>query len=229
MSDPSLSVVIPVYNAARYLGEAIESVLRERQDGLELIVVDDGSTDGSTDVARRYPGVRCHVQARAGPGGARNTGIGVARADILAFIDADDRWIEGKLERQLRVLRESPQTEAVFGEVACFVSPDLPPELAARVQLPPAPIAGPHVGTMVIRREAFARVGLFQTGRRVGEFVEWYARAIHVALVTVMLPEILLERRIHATNSARVRGDIGVEYVRVIKGALDRRRRLARS
>jgi glycosyltransferase involved in cell wall biosynthesis len=224
MSRPSVSVVVPVYNAARFLDEAIRSILGQRHAGLELIVVDDGSTDGSGDVARRYPEVHCHAEPRSGPGAARNAGIALAGADLFAFLDADDTWVEGKLARQLDVLGGSPAVEAVFGHVRCFASPDLPATEAARVHVPSEPLAGPHVGTMLIRRGAFARVGPFREGLRAADFVEWYTRAVDAGLASVMLPDVLLHRRIHASNTARVRGEIGGEFVRVLKTAIDRRR-----
>ncbi len=96
-----VSVIIPVYNYDRYLGEAIESALGQTYQHLEVIVVDDGSTDQSGEVARSFAGrgVRyCH-QVHAGIGPARNRGVELAQGEFLAFLDADDRWPLEKLER----------------------------------------------------------------------------------------------------------------------------------
>lgn len=125
---PLISVMIGVYNGAAYLGEAIDSVLAQDYRPLELIVVDDGSDDGSGDVARQYPEVRCVSQERRGAGAARNAGVELAGGDFFAFLDADDRFTPGKLARQMEALAADPALEAVFGHVREFVSPELQEE-----------------------------------------------------------------------------------------------------
>jgi glycosyltransferase involved in cell wall biosynthesis len=105
MRNSGVSVVIPCYNAERYIARAIESVLAQTRPADEIIVVDDGSTDSSADVIRRYGNrVRRAYQENAGVAVARNAGIGLARGRWIAFLDADDEWFPEKLERQLGVL-----------------------------------------------------------------------------------------------------------------------------
>src|SRR5574338_647233 len=113
-----VSVIIPVYNYDRYLGEAIESVFGQTYQHLEVIVVDDGSTDESAKIARSFAdrGLRyCH-QVHAGIGPARNTGVECAHGEFLAFLDADDRWPLEKTERQLRAFENDPALEMCFGQ-----------------------------------------------------------------------------------------------------------------
>src|SRR5580698_6296143 len=96
-----VSVVIPVRNGVRYLGEAIESVLVQGRRDTEIIVVDNGSTDGSRSVAESFgPAVRVIDEPQRGAAHARNSGVRLARGEYLAFLDADDLWVTGKLERQ---------------------------------------------------------------------------------------------------------------------------------
>ncbi|MGA7307183.1 MAG: glycosyltransferase family A protein, partial [Rhodothermales bacterium] len=92
MSEPRLSVIIPVYNAERYVAEAIRSVLDQDYVDLEIVVVDDGSTDGSASVAQQFKEIRLIRQENQGPGAGLNTGILNARGDLIAFLDADDKW-----------------------------------------------------------------------------------------------------------------------------------------
>ena len=100
---PLVSAIIPVYNCERYLAEAIESVLAQTYRPIGIIVVDDGSTDGSADVAKSFtdPQVRYFYQPNSGQGAARNQGTNLARGSFFTFLDADDLWTDNKLELQL--------------------------------------------------------------------------------------------------------------------------------
>jgi glycosyltransferase involved in cell wall biosynthesis len=226
VTAPLVSVMIGVYNAERYLGEAIESVLAQTHQPLELIVVDDGSDDRSADVARSYgSAVRYAYQQNAGNGAARNHAVRLASGGLYAFLDADDRFRPDKLERQLAALRADPTLDVVFGHVREFVSPELTEEQRAGVR-PPAP--GPQPWTapnlMLVTREAFDRVGPFSEALKVGVTVDWYARATEAGLRSAMLPEVLLERRLHLTNNGLRERDSRQQYLQVLKAALDRRR-----
>ena len=99
---PLVTVVIPCYNQAHFLGEAIESVLSQSYRNFELIVVDDGSTDETSEVASRYERVRLFQQENQGLAGARNRGLGEAKGEYVVFLDADDRLLAGALEAGLR-------------------------------------------------------------------------------------------------------------------------------
>ena len=225
--SPLVSVIIPVYNYDRYLGEAIASVLSQTHQYLEVIVVDDGSTDQSGEVARSFGGrgVRyCH-QVHAGIGPARNKGVELARGDFLAFLDADDRWPEEKLERQVEAFENHPALEMIFGQAVQLQNG---PEWDAGVKDKKLPEAGmvPGMvpGTMLIKRDAFFRVGKFPGGLKVGEFIDWYARAVELQIRSLVLPDLFLWRRIHDSNTGvRERQSVS-DYARVLKASLDRRR-----
>ena len=124
---PEVSVVIPTYNSVRYLTEAVDSVLAQTFRDLEVIVVDDGSTDETELVMRRYPEpVRYIRQKNAGVAEARNRGIREASGRYIAFLDADDTWYPHKLERQLAELRRRPDCRFCYSAFT-VVDPDLAP------------------------------------------------------------------------------------------------------
>jgi glycosyltransferase involved in cell wall biosynthesis len=225
---PLVSVMIGVYDAAPYVGEAIASVLGQDYRPLELIVVDDGSTDGSGDVAARFPEVRLVRQANAGNGAARNRAVEEASGELYAFLDADDRFTPGKLSLQQEYLDEHPEVDIVFGHVREFVSPDLDEERRGAIR-PPAPEPMPWTAPnlMLVRRDAFHRVGPFTTAVRVGVTVDWFARASEAGLRYAILPEVVLERRLHAQNSGLREADYRSQYIEVIRAAMERRRAAA--
>lgn len=217
-----VSVVIPVYNGAAFVGEAIQSVLAQEGVRLEVIVVDDGSEDGSAEVAEGFgPPVRCLCQANAGIAGARNTGVRAARGDLLAFLDADDLWTPGRLRQQVDRLAAEPDLDCVFGVVEHFRDARASGQYESR-----APELAPGLlpGAMLIRRTSFLRVGPFDRDRRLGEFIEWLLRAEEHGLRREVLPQIVLRRRIHDRNTTARLASERLEYLRVLRSALRRRR-----
>jgi glycosyltransferase involved in cell wall biosynthesis len=225
---PAISVVIPVYDGERYLAEAIDSTLSQALRPLEIIVVDDGSTDGSLTVARRYPSpVRVVEQVHSGAGAARNLGARLARGDFLAFLDADDRWPESKLARQWEAFRRAPTLDAVLGQARqLHDGPEWTQGVAAPSCGPEHLVTGCVPGAMLIRCQSFFRVGLFRTEWRVGEFIDWFARATEAHLAIEVLPDLVLWRRLHATNlGVRERAAV-IDYTRVVRELLRRRRAL---
>ena len=223
---PLISVMVGVYNAERYLAEAIESVFAQSYRPLELIVVDDGSDDGSGEVARSFGDALTYArQENAGNGSARNHAVRLASGQLYAFLDADDRFVPGKLERQFEILQADPALDMVFGHVREFVSPELTDAERATVRPPaPQPQPWPAPNLMLIRSQSFARVGPFSEEVKVGVTVDWYARATEAGLRSAMLPEVVLERRLHLTNNGLRERDSRQQYLHVLKAALDRRR-----
>jgi glycosyltransferase involved in cell wall biosynthesis len=222
--DHLVSVMIGVYNGARYLGEAIDSVLAQTRP-CELIVVDDGSTDGSGAIADAYgPPVRSISQERGGMAASRNRAVREATGDFFTFLDADDRFPPDKIERQLAVFDATPGLDIVYGHVTEFLSPDLDQEARALLRQPAHDLPWPTPNLMLIRREAFFRVGPFSTDLKVGIGVDWYARATELGLKSAVPAIIVLERRLHSENNGIRERQFKPQYLHVLKAALDRRR-----
>jgi len=227
MSDdlPLVSVIIPVLNGEAYLDEALASIRGQAGGRTEVIVVDDGSTDGTADVVRaRHGDMHYHYQENAGIGAARNAGLRLARGAFIAFLDADDYWLPGKLDRQLAVFRDQPETVAVFGHIRQFHSPELSAEARARILCPEAPMPAELPSTMLCRRAVFDRVGPFETRWKVGQDASWIMRARECGLRVVMLPDVVYMRRLHANNNCNTRSEYFGDRLRIIKAMLDRRR-----
>ena len=124
MTRPLLSVVIPTRNRAHLVCDAIESAFAQRPGQVEVIVVDDGSTDDTADLLRRAYGSRIHLLSlpeRSGAGAARNAGVRLATGELLAFLDDDDLWLPGKLDAELRALEGFSGAEAVVSDSLSFL------------------------------------------------------------------------------------------------------------
>lgn len=224
-----VSAIIPVRNGERYLGEAIESVLGQRPAPLELIVVDDGSSDGSGDVARGFgEAVIVVSQPPAGVGGALNAGLERARGELIGFLDADDLWTAGKLELQVASLEREPGADYVIGAAEQFHSPDLEPEQRARIRNPTGRARGQVRGAMLARASCFERIGGFDERRLLGEFIDWIARADEAGLRRLVGDEIVLRRRLHDAHMT-MRREAFADYAKVLAEARARRKRGGRS
>jgi len=201
---PVISVVIPCYNQGRFLGEAIESVLGQTYPHVEVVIVDDGSTDDTPVVAGRYDDRLIYVRkVNAGVNAARNTGILRATGEFVLFLDADDFLRSDALERHMAVALAAP-TGVVFyggwqevGEQGQFISelsaPDLSPDpFQALVQqnLP--------VHCFTVRRDAFAEVGLFNTRLKRNEEYDLWLRLAAAGCRFVAVPGIGAVYRRHA-------------------------------
>lgn len=219
MVEPRVAVVIPAYQAARFIREAIDSVLRQPCSVAEIVVVDDGSTDDTGTIAASFgPPVRVVARANGGIGAARNSGLEHTTSEIIAFLDADDLWTEASLSSRLPALTD-PGVDVVFGQVAAFaeLGPDGP------IATAPA-LAGHLPGAMLARREAVDRVGPFAEGMAVSEGLDWLLRGQEAGLRTVTIGDQISWRRVHRdNNSIRRRSEIG-EYAHTLKAALERRR-----
>ncbi len=223
---PPYSLIIPAYNAATYLPEAVASVRRQIQGPAEIIIVDDGSTDNTADVARDLGDDILYVlQENQGPAAARNHGIRLATHDILAFIDADDLWPADKIEKQLGLLVEQPDLEMVLGLQQSFRI-DADPDAT---EAPPQPRFEKMsfiylIGCGIYRKAAFDRVGVFDETMRYGEDTDWFFRSWELDTPMHMVLEPMIHYRLHPGGMTHGRDTVQKGYLRVLKKSMDRRR-----
>jgi glycosyltransferase involved in cell wall biosynthesis len=219
---------VPVYNGEKYLAEAIESILKQDYEPTEIIVVDDGSTDGTGVLAARYGKRLCYLrQANAGPGAARNLGINAAVGEFLAFLDADDLWHAEKLSRQMACFRARPELDYCVTHVQNFWISELREEEEQfRGHRISKPLPGYVTGTLVARRNFFNTVGPFNAAINHADDTDWFLRAEERGGAMELLPDVLLYRRLHTNNLSRLKAcNSRDQYLHVLKTALDRRRR----
>ncbi len=228
MTAELISCVIPVFNGERYLGEALDSIRAQTYRPLEIIVADDGSTDGTAAVVARYGSDVVYLhQPNAGPAAARNLGLAAARGDFIAFLDADDHWPPGKLARQVACLHARPDLDLCVAHVQNFWMPEVAEEAGHMSEHRIARALPGYVpGTLLARRSVFDRVGEFNAAMAHGDPADWFLRATEIGVIGELLPDVLLYRRMHRDNRSR-HHTVGShdEYLRLLKAHLDRRRK----
>ncbi len=202
MNEPQASVIIPCYNYARFLPDAVASVLAQSCTAWELIIVDDGSTDDTLAVAQHLQAVapiRLLHQLNGGPSAARNTGARRARAPLLLFLDADDMLAPDALRLMVAALRDAPDAAFVSGAFQVFGTddvrwPGLPVDCAALM------LDNTVLPAALVRRASWEAVGGFDTAMQLYEDWDFWLRIVANGGRGVVLHEILLYYRRHGPS-----------------------------
>jgi len=222
---PSVSAVVPCFNARGFLARSLGSILSQSSPVTEIVLVDDGSSDGSADEAMRISAgaaipLRIHRQANAGVAAARNAGVRLARGEAIAFLDADDRWPDDSVRLRLEAL-VAARAQIAFGRVRVCADGERRPSGVSR-EMP-----GRLAGSLLIERHVFAGVGGFDESLRTAETIEWIARASDAGYRSASVDAVVLERIVHGANMmAAADGHVG-DRLEALWLTLRRRRAMA--
>ena len=205
---PDLSVIIPAYNAEKYLKEAVDSVksqvLPAGISRMEILVADDGSTDGTADLAESLPGVRCLRGPHKCAAAARNRAVRAARGRFLLFLDADDLLTEGAAAALYRPFEEG-ETTASFGLAADFVSGELEEKDVSGIMVKAEAYKGFFSGCVLVKKSVFEEGLFFDESLSVGETVDWLLRFKEKYGNGSQVEALTCRRRIHLSNTGRRR------------------------
>ncbi|MCK5447702.1 MAG: glycosyltransferase family 2 protein [Gemmatimonadetes bacterium] len=227
---PLITCIVPVCNGERHLEEALDSILAQDWRPIEVIVVDDGSTDRTAavaqDVAARAPEVRVITQENAGPAAARNTGIAHSRGALICFLDGDDLWHQEKLAKQAERFEADPRLDYCVHYVQNFWDDELAAEAEQyRDHARGQPIPGYVTQCLMARRPTFERIGTFDPDLQHGDSADWFLRARAEGLTEELMPDVLGYRRMHAENRSRTQASGSLdEFFGILKQSLDRKR-----
>jgi glycosyltransferase involved in cell wall biosynthesis len=227
MSGPLVSCIVPVFNGERFLAEALQSILDQTHQPVEVIVVDDGSTDDTPSVVAAFGDrVRYFHQNNAGPAAARNRGIEESRGEFIAFLDADDLWEKTKLERQLDRFSQIPELAYSVTLTQNFWEEEVMDEEARLVHHRRSrPVPGYVTHALMVRRDWVEKTGGFDASLNHGDAADWFQRAEAAGAVGELLQEVLVRRRLHAGNRSRTMAKRSRdEFLLLLKRRLDRDR-----
>lgn len=192
MKAALISVIVPAFNAARFIGKAILSIQNQDYANLEIIVIDDASTDRTTEIAGGFDVTLIRHAQNQGAASARNTGIVQARGALMAFLDADDEWLPGKLATQVQTLQAHPHLIGVTGFLKVVSGSLEPAKVIAQFV--------PSFGTALFKREVFDLVGLPNPEFRLCDDVDWFNRVQESGQNLAVLPRVVLQCLRHDTN-----------------------------
>ena len=222
--QPLVSIVMPVHNGQRFLAAAIDSALGQDYEPVEVIVVDDGSTDDSADIARARPAVRLIEQPNGGVSAARNAGLAAARGELIAFLDQDDVLMPDKLTTQVAALIAEPALDFVVGKLRIELEPGSPrPPWWNPAWNPEGEVAS-QLGTVLARRRAFDAIGGFDERYSIVGDADWLARAKDAGLRYRLLPQVVMTYRVHEHNNVHDRARMYAELLRSMRDSVHRHR-----
>jgi glycosyltransferase involved in cell wall biosynthesis len=219
----SISAIVPVHNGARFVSEALRSVKSQTLPADEIIVVDDGSSDGSADVVQReHPDVIVIAQPRSGPAAARNAGARRARCEALAFLDHDDLWPPERNAALLQAWRTHPEADVVCGAFRLLLGPGASDdERLRRAEGGHAPFL---FGALMMRRSCWLAQGGMQSERDHAEDLDLYLRLREVGASLHFIDAVTLVYRIHGANQSRAAARNSFALLSALRAAVERRR-----
>ncbi len=220
---PLVSVIIPVFNGEHFIRDAVESIISQNYPALELIIVNDGSTDKTEEVILQIPyDIRYFKQDNAGPASARNRGIRDASGEFIAFLDVDDLWPDNNLNFLIDELLQDPKTEVIHGYAQ--VMENNPKSKNYEYIGSPKESFPYYIGAAIYRRSVFEKVGLFDATLRFGEDQDWFNRARELNIRIKRIESVTLLVRRHGQNITHGKNIVELNVLRVFKKALDRKR-----
>lgn len=223
-SAVGVSVILIVRNGARYIGAALDSVLRSKTRPLEIIVLDGGSTDDSVSIASERNLTRVLRQQSTGIANAYNEAIAASRGDLIAFISHDDLWAPCKLDVQEAFMRAHPDCLLSVGMVEHFLEPGATPPAGFRRDLLDRPHPGWIMEALMARRQAFDVIGPFNPEYAVSEDTDWFARARDLGVPSAVLPDVLVHKRVHGTNASLTEARISHLLLRAMRSSIERKK-----
>jgi glycosyltransferase involved in cell wall biosynthesis len=198
----------------------LESIFMQDYRPLEVIVVDDGSIDGSSEIARQFSEVLLISQGNQGPAVARNAGILASRGSLIAFLDQDDLWVPGKLVKQVAYLDTHPDVQFVIALQRMFLEPGETRPYWLKPELLDHPEPGFMPSTLLSRRELFDSLGFFDVSYSTASDVDWFFRAKDRGIAMATIPEVLLHKRVHGANQSFESLTLTRELLRVARASI---------
>jgi len=225
---PFISCIVPCHNGEAFLAAALDSILAQDHRPLEIIVIDDGSSDSSAEIAERYgEPVSVLRQERGGQARARNAGILAAAGGYICFLDADDLYRPGKLTAQLAELEAHPEVELCLCTAENFWEPGLEAE-RERYSAYGKLRATTHLGSVLARRSVFDSVGLLDPRRGAASDIDWFMRLADSGLSVHTIPEVLYLRRMHSETQAHRLGGLD-SYLELAHDRIEQHRSRAKA
>lgn len=204
VSNPLISIIIPVFNREKFIVESLESLLCDHFEPKEIIVVDDGSTDQTATILSEYSQIKYLYQEHKGVAVARNTGIKASTGDFIAFHDSDNIWVPGRLKSSVEFFINHPEIDYIIGQMESFLDKGVSLPSQIKKEWMDKPQITLSTAVLVARRGCFDIAGLFNPQYCSSEDLEWFQRAADAGLTLGKIPAVFVKSRIHQSNISTI-------------------------
>ncbi|MEH2387865.1 MAG: glycosyltransferase [Nostoc sp.] len=218
-----VSIIVVVKNGERYLKAALDSIQQQNYSNYETIVIDGASTDRTAEIAQSYLGMIYQQQDGKGLAQARNTGILIARGELITFLDHDDYWEVNSLSQRVDFLLSEPQIQGTVGYLQKFFESGYKTRQSLKDEEAFKPMIGYTPGTLLARRTLFEQVGGFNSEFKIGCDSEWFARVQDQEILLKILPMLVLHKRLHNNNLSAKKEVYRQEILILLQQSLKRR------
>lgn len=220
LKQPLVSIIVPVYNGDSYISETLDSILGQNYAPIEIIVVNDGSTDQSGEIIQSYKNIKYFYQENIGVPFARNRGIIESNGEFIAFSDQDDIWEPGKLTYQVNYLLDKPLCEYVISKRKIFMEPGIEPPYWLKKELLDSENIDYSPSSLLARTSLFQKIGFFNTELKNASDVDWFFRAKNAGIQKGIIDKVLYLKRIHRDNQSNRVQALHKEYLQIIRQSI---------
>jgi glycosyltransferase involved in cell wall biosynthesis len=227
MSTPLVSVIVTLKNGERFLRAALDSVFAQDYQPLDIVVVDDYSQDRSAEIAQAFEQVRFFRHECGSPSSSRNFGLEMARGEFVAFLAHDDLWTPNKVKLQVNYLLAHPEIQYTVARFKFFLDPGCVVPYGFRQELFEKDHLGRVPETLLARKALFEEIGNFDPQLITAEDVDWFARAQDRGIPMAIIPQVLLYKRVHDTNTSMNVTLNNQSMLRALRRSIQRKRREA--
>jgi GT2 family glycosyltransferase len=217
-NNPLVSVMMPTYNNGRYIGQAIESIYAQNYKNIEVIVIDDGSTDNTKEIIKKYQDIKYFYIEHKGISLARNIALEKSKGEYIAFCDSDDYWLPEKLNTQMQYFKDHPDCEIVFTKYENFFEDEkLKTNKRAMHEKMMEKFLKQYLPSSIIKKELFEKYGNFDENFSGVEDTEFLYRLLKKGVsISHIIPEVFYIRRIHGQNVTLNYNQDTVKYITAI-------------
>lgn len=223
-----VSIIVPAYNAGSFIKETLESAINQDYVPIEIIVIDDGSTDDTVNVVKSFGDSVTLIQNNhQGSAIARNTGIKISNGDYLVFLDADDLLTASSIKSRINALENNPDIQLAFGHQQYFYDDHMDNTLRKNLeaQYGDKTVPAEIISTLMLSRNDFLKIGYFEVNQNLHDFLGWYGSARDYGFKPMVVDDVVIKRRIHNNNLSRNQGN--QTLASSLKHLLDQRRQQA--
>ena len=219
---PLASIIIPAYNAERFLDATIQSALIQEYQPIEIIVVDDGSSDQTGSIAKKYDDVCYIYQENQGQAAAMNTGIKVSRGEFISFLDSDDLLLPEKLSKHIDFLSRHQEIDMIMSLAKNFKDPSFDSDRTLNIKIDES--EKQLFSTATIRKSVFEKVGVFDISHKNAKEIDWLFRAKENGIIIEKNKSIVLLRRLHDANMSYNIKAKSSDFMNVVRSSIARKK-----